>query len=52
MQLVSLPLYPSMRDSDVVDVAGAIESIVSRSLKQAQTNGVHGGLRARVDVQL
>jgi dTDP-4-amino-4,6-dideoxygalactose transaminase len=51
-QLVSLPLYPSMRDSDALEVARAIESIVSRSLEQTQSNGVHGGLRARVNVQL
>jgi dTDP-4-amino-4,6-dideoxygalactose transaminase len=51
-RLVSLPLYPSMRDSDVVKVARAIESIVSSSLEQAQTDRVHGGLRARVDIQL
>jgi dTDP-4-amino-4,6-dideoxygalactose transaminase len=51
-QLISLPLYPSMRDVDVVKVARAIEAIVLRSLEQAQPNGMHGGLRARVNVEL
>ncbi|MGB6985795.1 MAG: DegT/DnrJ/EryC1/StrS aminotransferase family protein [Candidatus Aquilonibacter sp.] len=51
-QLISLPLYPSMRDRDVRVVTKAIESIVIRSLEQAQTDRVHRGLRARVDVQL
>jgi dTDP-4-amino-4,6-dideoxygalactose transaminase len=51
-QLISLPLYPSMRDVDVVKVARAIEAIVLRSLEQAQPDGMHGGLRARVNVEL
>jgi dTDP-4-amino-4,6-dideoxygalactose transaminase len=51
-QLISLPLYPSMRDVDVLKVARAIETIVLRSLEQPQTDGVHGGLRARVNVEL
>ena len=49
-RLISLPLYPSMRDSDVKKVARAIESTVVRSLEQAEPDSVHGGLRARVDV--
>ncbi|HTZ54553.1 MAG TPA: DegT/DnrJ/EryC1/StrS aminotransferase family protein [Candidatus Acidoferrum sp.] len=51
-QLVSLPLYPAMSDRDVLDVTSEIERIVTGALEQPEANRVHGGLRARVNVQL
>ncbi len=51
-QLVSLPLFPSMSDRDVWDVAQAIECLVARALEKPQPDRVHGSLRPRVNVQL
>jgi dTDP-4-amino-4,6-dideoxygalactose transaminase len=51
-RLLSLPLYPSMSDRDVDDVAEAIEQIVARALEQSQADRVNSGLRSRVNVQL
>ena len=50
-RLISLPLYPSMSDQDVLDVTSEIERIVTGALEQPQSNRVHGGLRARVNVE-
>jgi dTDP-4-amino-4,6-dideoxygalactose transaminase len=51
-QLLSLPLFPSMSDRDVRDVAEAIEHIVACALEQSQTDRVHGSLRSSVNIQL
>jgi perosamine synthetase len=51
-RLLSLPLFPSMSDRDVSDVAEAVEQIVARALEQSQTDRVHRGLRSRVNIQL
>lgn len=51
VRLLSLPLYPSMSNQDVWDVASAVERIVARALEQPQPNRMHGSLRARVNVQ-